>query len=334
VECFVLLVLADADVQTLETRVTMATPETDPKINGEPTYSSKFIPKLTAIPIVNSIKKHLYTHIPQAESLTTYVGDRLNVAFSYTNDTPIQTVLIKLDTLAADGVAKLEKEVPIVTTPTEEVLKRTKIDVALVFLAHYYTASVLFVLNLFNAYKSVFDPAINSFLDRFEVFLGIKASKPETQSARVKRIREVIVEKVDSQVTPILNKSKETVTSFYSSRIAPLVQYPVRLFYAEKEKTIENFTPFISELTSRYTKAETAAKGAWANTKPDISGPNAVFPALKSSLFVAITFGYNFVYPEETKLSTNAAEDQTNGLVSGAERRDGEAKKRPNGVAK
>lgn len=303
------------------------------QVNGEPSYSSKFLPKVTSIPVVNSLKKQLFAHVPQAEVLTKHVGHHLSNAWSYTNNTPIQPMLIKLDTLAAEGVARLEKEVPMVNTPTDEVLKKTKIDSFIDFFTHYYTASVDFIVNLFDAYKGVFDPVVYPILNNFEAFLGIKASKQESKSARVTRIRGVIAEKVDSQVTPILNKTQETITSIYSSTIAPLAQYPLKQYKIQKDKAAETYSPVVSELTSRYTKAESAAKDAWIKTKPDISGPNAVIPSLKSGIFAAITFGYNLVYPETKKPSPKGVEEETNGLVSGVELNNGGANKRPNGMA-
>src|SRR5437762_11897888 len=87
--------------------------ETVPKVNGDTTYSSKFLPKITAIPLINSLMKQ-FSRIPQAEALSKHVGDHLSAAFTYTNDTPIQSMLIKLDTLAPNGMPKLERDVPIV----------------------------------------------------------------------------------------------------------------------------------------------------------------------------------------------------------------------------
>ena len=314
--------------------MTSTATETKPQVNGDTTYSSKFLPKVTSIPVINSLKKQLFIHVPQAETLSKYVGDQLSTAFTYTDNTPLQPMLIKLDTLAAEGVAKLQKEVPIVTTPTDEVLKKTKLDHFIDMFTHYYAASVDFVYSIFNAYKGVFDPVINPFLDRFEALLDIKASKEQSQGARLDKIRQVIVEKVDSKVTPILTQTKETVTSIYSNRLAPLAQYPVDLFTAQKEKATEAASPYVSELTSRYTKAESAAKNAWTKTKPDISGPNSVVPTVKSGIFTVVTFGYNMVYPESKgQPSPTGVEDQTNGLVSGVELSDGHAKKRVNGSA-
>lgn len=314
--------------------MTSTATETKPQVNGDTTYSSKFLPEVTSIPVVNSLKKQLFIHVPQAESISKYVGNQLSTAFTYTDNTPIQPMLIKLDTLAADGVAKLQKEVPIITTPTDEVLKKTKLDQMIDKFTHYYVASLNFVYNIFNAYKGVFDAVINPFLDRFEALLGIKASKEQSQGIRFSKIREVIVENVDSKVTPILTQTKETVTSIYSDRLVPLAQYPINLFTAQKEKATEAASPYVSELTSRYTKAESAAKDAWTKTKPDNSGPNAFVPIAKSGIFAGITFGYNMVYPESKKQpSPKGVEDQTNGLVSGVELSDGNAKNRFNGSA-
>src|SRR5271167_3178662 len=212
------------------------TTETTPQVNGDPAYSPKSLSKVTSIPIVNSLKNHIFTHIPQVEVLTKYVGHYLSNAWTYTNDTPIQPMLIKLDTLAANGVARLEKEVPLVTTPTEEVLRKTKIYTYLDFFTHYYTASVDFIFNLLDGYKAAFEPAFNHILNQFEVFLGLEPPKQETKSARVTRIRGAVVEKVDSRVTPILNKTKEVVTSIYSDRIAPLIQYSLNQFNIQKDK--------------------------------------------------------------------------------------------------
>jgi hypothetical protein len=303
------------------------------QINGDTSYSPKFLPKVTSIPVVNSLKNQLFAHVPQAESLSKHVGEHLSAVFTYTNDTPIQPMLIRLDALAADGVARLEKEVPIVTTPTEEVLRKTKIDRFICFFTHHYVTTVDFIFNLFNAYKGVFDPVVDGVLNNLEVFLGIQNSKDESQKERVAHIRGVIIEKVDSHVTPILNKTRETVASIYSNKITPLAQYRLEQFNTRKDKAAETYSPVVSELASRYTKAESAAKDAWVKTKPDISGPNAVIPSLKSGIFVVITFGYNLVFPESNKSSPQGVEEQTNGLVSGIELKDGDAKKRPNGLA-
>jgi len=314
--------------------MTSTATETTPQVNGETTYTSKFHQEITSIPVVNSLRKQLFLHIPQAETLNKYVEDQLSAAFTYIDNTPIQAMLIKLDTLAADGVAKLQKEVPIVTTPTNEVLKKTKIDYFLDLFTRYYVASIDFAYNIFNTYKNVFDPVLVPFLDRFEAFFDIKSSKDKTTGARFSKIYEVVVEKVDSKVTPILTQTKETVTSIYTNKVVPLAQYPGNLFSAQKEKATEVASPYVSELTSRYTKAESAAKDAWTKTKPDISGPNSIVPAVKSGIFVVTTFGYNLVYPESEKQpSPKGVEDQTNGLVSGVEPSDGHAKKRTNGSA-
>lgn len=314
--------------------MTSTATETKPHVNGDATYSSKFLPKVTSIPVVNSLKKQLFMHVPQAEAISKYVGDQLSTAFTYTDNTPIQPMLIKLDTLAADGVAKLQKEVPIVSAPTEEVLKKTKLHQMMDMFTHYYAASVDFIYNIFNAYESVFDPIIDPFLDRFETLLDIKVSKEQSPRARFATIRQVVVEKVDSKVTPILKQTKETVTSIYSDRLVPLAQYPIDLFTTQKEKATEAAAPYVSEMTSRYTKAESAAKDAWTKTKPDVSGPNSFVPTVKSGIFTVITFGYNLVYPESKEQpSPKGVEDQTNGLVSGVELSDGHAKKRGNGSA-
>jgi len=241
--------------------------------------------------------------------------------------------LIKLDTLAASGVEKLEKEVPAVNMPTDQVLKKTKLDKFLDVLTHYYIASVHFTFNLLNAYKSAADPVIHSVLDRIETLLGLKPAEQTNDTERIKRIRGSVYEKVDSRVAPIYNKSRETVTSVYNDKFVPLTQYPTKQFHVQKDKANEKYSPLVSELTNRYTKAESAAKDAWLQTKPDISGPNSVVPTLKSGLFTLITFGYNIVYPEQKKPDPKGVESQTNGLVSGVELTDGEAKQRSNGSA-
>lgn len=314
--------------------MTVTATETEPQVNGDHSaYESKFLPKVTSIPVISSAKKHLYAAIPQTEVLTNYVGSCLGTAFTYTNDTPIQGILIKLDTLAASGVEKLEKEVPAVNMPTDQVLKKTKVDKFLDILTHYYVASVQFTFNLLNAYKSAADPVIHSVLNRIETFLGLKPAEQTNDTERIKRIRGSVYEKVDSRVTPIYNKSRDTVTSVYNDKFVPLTQYPTKQFHVQKDKANEKYSPLVSELTNRYTKAESAAKDAWLQTKPDISGPNSVVPTLKSGIFTAITFGYNIVYPEQKKPDPKGVESQTNGLVSGVELTDGEAKKRSNGSA-
>lgn len=312
--------------------------ETKPQTNGDaPKYESKFLPKVTAIPVVDSIKKQIYTTVPQAESLTKYVGDGLDTAFTYTKGTPIQGLIIKLDTLAASGMDRLEKEVPAVKTPTDEVLKKAKADRALDFFTHYYTAAVDFVYNMFGAYKGALDPYISSFLDRIEGFIGMKPTKGETSTQRVKHIGGFAVETVDSRVTPILNKTKETASSIYTDKVIPLAQYPMKQFNGQKDKATEKYSPLINNLTSRVSKAESAAMNAWTETKPDISGPNAVVPTIKSGIYSAITFGYNLVYPEQKKPSVDrideGVKEQTNGLVSGVDLGDGDAKIRSNGKA-
>jgi hypothetical protein len=306
------------------------TTQTTPQVNGETSYSPKFLPKLTSIPVVDSVKKQIFLHVPQAENVSKYVGHQLSTAFSYTKDTPIQPILIKLDTLAADGVDKLEKEVPIVNTPTDEVLKNTKVDTLLGVVAHYYAIATGFIAGFFDSTKAVADPYINILLDRFEGFLDIKEPEKD-QKARILRIRSLIVEKVDAQVTPLLNKTKETYTSLYSSYIVPLAKYPLEQFSATKDKAEEAYSPLLNEAKSRYAKAESSAKDAWNETKPDISGPNSAIPAAKAALFVAIAFAYKLVYPEEKK-PVSKTEEQTNGLVSGVElNNSGSAKKRTNG---
>jgi hypothetical protein len=312
--------------------------ETTPHVNGDASkYESKFLPKVTAIPVVDSIKKQIFTTIPQAENLTKYVGGHLDTAFTYTKDTPIQGLIIKLDTLAASGMDKLEKEVPAVKTPTDEVLKKAKADRALDFFVYYYTTAVDFVANMLGAYKGAFEPYVSSFLDRLEGVIGVKSTKGETSRQRVKHIGGFAVEQVDSRVTPIINKTKETVSSIYADKVVPLTQYPMKQFNGQKDKATEKYSPLVNNLLSRVSKAESAAKDAWAETKPDISGPNAVVPTVKSGIYSVITFGYNLVYPEEKKPSVEGidkgVEEQTNGLVSGVELGDGEAKKRPNGKA-
>lgn len=315
------------------------TTQTQPQVNGDkPTYESKFLPKVTSIPIVQSFKKHLFIHVPQAEALTNYIGDQLVTAFKYTDDTPIQGAVIKLDTLAATGVEKLQKQVPIVNAPTAEIRRKTKIDSVLGFLTHYYVASIDFVLSFFNAYKGVFDPVLLPFLDRVEAFFNIKSTKPESTSERIKRIRGIIIEKADVKVTPTLVQTKETISSIYTTKIVPLTQYPINMFNVQKDKATETVSPLVSEVNTRLTKAESAAKDAWIQTKPDISGPTSVIPTIKSVAFTALTFGYKVIYPEKSKQEAKDAakgvEDQTNGLVSGVDLSDGHAtKKRPNGVA-
>ena len=307
--------------------------ETTPQTNGDASkYESKFLPKVSAIPVVDSLKKQIFTTLPQAESLSKYVGDRLDTAFTYTKDTPIQSLIIKLDTLAASGMDKLEKEVPAVKTPTDEVLKKAKADRALGFFTHYYTAALDFVFNMFDAYKGAFDPYVSSFLSRIEGFVGMKPTKGETSTQRVKHIGGFAVEQVDSRVSPIFNRTKETASSIYTDRVVPLAQYPMKQFNGQKDKATEKYSPLINNLTSRVTKAESAAMDAWTETKPDISGPNSVIPTIKSGVYSAITFGYNLVFPGQTKPSPDGIDtgvkEQTNGLVSGVDLGDGEASKR------
>jgi hypothetical protein len=312
--------------------------ETKPQTNGDASkYESKFLPKVSAIPVVDSIKKQIYTTVPQAESLTKYVGDGLDTAFTYTKGTPIQGLIIKLDTLAASGMDKLEKEVPAVKTSTDEVLKKAKADRVLDFYTHYYTAALDFVSNIFGAYKGALEPYISSFLDRIEGFIGMKPVKGETSTQRIKHIGGFAVEQVDSRVTPLFTKIKQTASSIYTDKVIPLAQYPMKQFNGQKDKATEKYSPLINNLTSRVSKAESAAMGAWAETKPDISGPNAVVPTIKSGIYSAVTFGYKLVYPEQKKPSVDGIDkgiqEQTNGLVSGVDLGDGDAKNRFNGQA-
>jgi len=321
--------------------MTTTTTQTSSHVNGDTTYSYKFIPKVTSIPVVNSLTKQIFTHVPQAEAASKYVGNHLNTAFNYTKDTPIQPMLIKLDTLAANGVAKLEKEVPIVNTPTEEVIKKTRIDKALEWFTHYYAVTADFLLNSLSAYKGAFNPTINTFLARFEDFLGISASPEDTQASRAQRIRKVGGEKVVVNVRPILDKAtpfvdkaKESYSSVYT-RAQPFVEYPLKQIHIQKSKATEAVRPYASLFKARFSKANSAAKEAWTETKPDRTAPTSIIPPLKSTLFVVLSFGYNFVYldkPSE-KPAPNKLEEQTNGLVSGVELKEGEAKKRPNGPA-
>ena len=312
--------------------MTTTTTHTSAQVNGEATYSYKFIPKVTAIPVVNSLTKHILAHVPQAEAASKYFGDHLNTAFNYTKDTPIQPILIKLDTLAANGVAKLEREVPIVNTPTEEVIKKTQIDKLLGFFTHYYAISVDFIFNFLGAYKGVLDPTINIFLGRFEGFLGISTSPEDTQAARIQRIRKVIVEKVDLRVTPFLSNAKESYSSVYA-KAQPLIEYPLNQTRVQKAKAMEIVRPYVSTFNARYAKAETAAKEAWTETKPNLTSTASIIPAFKSIAFVVISFAHHLLHPEKPSAKAKKIEEQTNGLVSGVELRDGEAKKRPNGKA-
>lgn len=306
--------------------------ETKPQVNGDETYSSKFLPKVTSIPVINSLQRQFFMHVPYAEAIAKHLTEHLTKVFTYTNNTPIRPVLIKLDILAANGVSKLEKEVPFVTTPTEEVLKKTRVDSFIDTFTHYYVTSIDFLLSVFNAYQGVFDPLVKPILDRTERFLNLTPAKDQTKMSRFVHIRGVLVEKLDSRVTPVLNKTKEVGTSIYSNKVLPIVQYPLTQFNTRKAKLSETYSPYVSELKSRYTKAESAAKDVWAQTKPKPSGPNGVIPTIKSGIFVTIAFGYNMVNPEsDTKTFPKRFEDQINGLFSGIEIVDGEIKKRPNG---
>jgi hypothetical protein len=314
--------------------MTVTTTETTPQVNGDTsTYSSKFLPKVTSIPVVTSLKKQLFIHVPQAEVITKYVHGGLSTAFNYTHDTPIEPVLIKLDTLAASGFEKFEKEVPLLNTPTKEVLEKTKINKAVDVLVQLYSGALDFVYKAFDAYKGVFDPVLKPVLDRIEAFLGTKPAKNETQASRIKRIGGVLYEKVDSRISPVILKTKETVTSVYKDTILPIVQTPMNLFKTQKDKAKATFSPVIDEATFRLNGAESAAKDAWTKTKPVMSGLNSIVPTIKSGLFVAVTFGYSLLYPESKKPSPAGVENQTNGLVSGVQLRDREARKRPNGAA-
>jgi len=312
--------------------------QTQAQVNGDkPTYEPKFLPKLHSIPVIKSVKQEVYTHLPQAESLSKYVGDQLSTAFKYTDNTPIQGALIRLDTLAASGLETLEKQVPIVNSPPKEILKKTKVDKLLGFITHYYCVAIDFFYNLVDQYKDVFDSVVLPVLDRIEIFLGTKSDKGDTKTDRTKRIYTVVIENVDNTVAPLSSKSKETISSIYS-QILPLAQYPVTLFTTQKDKATESVSPYVHEVNHRLTKAESAAKDAWIQTKPDISGPNSVIPTLKSGVFAVLTFGYTVVYPEKPKEeakkhAANKTEEQTNGLVSGVDLSDGDIKRRPNGAA-
>jgi hypothetical protein len=306
------------------------------QVNGESEYSPKFLPMVNAIPVVNSLKKQIFTHVPQAENLTKHVGQQLGAVFNSTKDTPIQPMLIKLDTLAANGFAKLEKEVPLVSSPTEEVLRKTKVDQLLEFVTHYYVYYLNSVLSILGAYKGAIDPVLNKGLGFAEHFLGVTSTPEETQVVRLTKLKETVVGKVDEQVTPFITYGKETTTSIYD-QIIPIVQSPLKFFYSEKDKATEAYyTPLISNLKTRVTKAESAAKSAFNQHKPDISGPNAVIPLVKTTVFAVLVFGYSVVYPESNapEPKKGGVEEQTNGLVSGVELPgDGSAKKRPNGSA-
>jgi len=313
--------------------MTRTTTETTPQVNGDPAYSSKFLPKVTSIPVITSLRKHLFIHVPQAEVLTTYVHGGLSAAFSYTHDTPIEPVLIKLDTLAASGFDKIEKEVPIVNASTNEVLEKTKISKAASAFVQLYTGTSDFVANIFDAYKGVLDPVVNPVLGRVEVFIGSKPAKNESQFGRIKLIGGVLIAKVDARVTPVILKTKETVTSIYTDKLFPIAQIPIKQYHAQKEHVAHFLGPIYCVARSRITGAESAAKDAWTKTKPNLSGPSSIVPALKSGIFVVITFGYTLLYPQSNKSSPKGAGDQTNGLVSGVEVADGEVRKRQNGQA-
>jgi hypothetical protein len=307
------------------------------QVNGDTTsYSSKFLPKVSSIPVITSLKKQLFVHVPQAEAVAKYVHSGLGTAFSYTQHTPIEPMLIKLDTLAASGFDKFEKEVPIVNASTNEVLEKTKVNKAANTVVQLYVGALDFVFSIFDAYKGIFDPVLKPMLDHVETFLGTKTPKNESQAGRIKRLSSVVVEKVDSRVTPVINKTKETVSSVYTDTVLPIAQTPMNQFNVQKDKAIELLFPIVSEAISRFNGAESAAKDAWTKTKPDISGPNSFIPTLKSGLFAAYTFGYSMIYPASKKPSPNdvdkRVEGQTNGLVSGVELTDGVAHKRQNGA--
>jgi len=304
------------------------------QVNGEPSYESKFLPKVNAIPVVNSLREHIFTHVPQAENLSKHVGRHLGTVFTYTKDTPVQPMLIKLDTLAANGVAKLEKEVPLVASPTEEVLKKTKIDKVLEFVTKYYVMYVNYVLSIFKTYEGVLDRTVTNVLSFAEQILGIQPTPEESQSSRFTKIKETFVAKVDEKVTSLITQVNEVATSVYN-QIFRVLQSPLKFFNAEKDKAAETYSPVASEVKARFSKAESATKRAWLENKPDISGPNAFVPFIKAVIFTTIVFGYNILYPESKKSEPKkgGVEDQTNGLVSGIERSDGDATKRPNGSA-
>jgi len=304
------------------------------QVNGDPTYESKFLPKVNAIPVVNSLREQIFTHVPQAENLSKHVGRHLGTVFTYTKDTPVQPMLIKLDTLAANGVAKLEKEVPLVASPTEEVLKKTKIDKVLELATKYYVMCVNYVLGIFKAYEGVLDRTVTNVLSFAEQILGVQPTPEESQSARFTKLKEVFIAKVDEKVASLITQVKGTATSVYDE-VLRVPQSSLKFFNAEKDKTAETYSPLVSEVKARYTKAESATKRAWLENKPDISGPNAFIPFVKAVIFTTIVFGYNILYQESKKSEPNngGIEDQTNGLVSGVERSDGDAKKRPNGSA-
>lgn len=305
------------------------------QVNGEPSYEPKFLPKVNSIPVVNSLKKHIFTHVPQAANLTKQIGQQLGAVFDYTKDTPVHPMLIKLDTLAANGVAKLEKEVPLVASPTDEVLKKTKIDRVLELISHYYVLAANYALGVFRASTGFFAPFIDSVLTYAERFIGVKSEPEESQNDRFIKLKQAFVAKIDEKVTPLLNQVKQTASSIYN-QILPVIQSPFKFFTAEKDKAADTYAPVISEIQTRFTKAEAASKTAWLENKLGISGPNAIVPFIKSSIFTVIVFGYNLVYPESKKsepVKKGGVEEQTNGLVSGVELTDGDAKRRPNGSA-
>jgi len=307
--------------------------ETTPQVNGDTTYSSKFLPKVTSIPVVTSLKKQFYTYVPQAEVITNYVYGGVSTAFNYTHNTPVEPVLIKLDTLAASGFEKFQKEVPIVNAPTDEVLKKTKVSKATDILVQLYSGALDMMFNVFHTAISFVDPILNPVLDRVEAVVGTKPQKNESPTGRIKRISGALYGKADAVATPYISKSKE----IYANNVLPVAQMPMKQFNVQKDKATETVSPYVSEAKSRYSGAESAAKDAWTKTKPDNSGPIQVIPTVKSGIFTGITFGYTLLYPEDKKPSPEGIEkgvkDQTNGLVSGVDLADGETRKRPNGVA-
>jgi len=295
--------------------------------------SSKFLPKVSSIPVISSFKKQLFLHVPQAELLSKYVYNGVNTVFTYTHDTPIEPMLIKLDTLAANGVSKLEKEVPIVAAPTDEVLKKTYLSEAFNFVTYWYTSTLSYFTNMFDAYQPVLDSFLKPFLDKAEGFLGTQAPKDEPQIARLKRLFGTVTERIDTKVSPIISSVKTRATSYYNDKVLPTAQLPLKQYNMAKEKAMTTASAYTSFVNDRFSKAELSAKDAWTKTKPDISGPNSVVPALKSGLFSGLTFVYALRYGTVTKPNKPSVDDQTNGLVSGVELNDGIATKRPNGVA-
>jgi hypothetical protein len=159
-------------------------------------YEPKFLNKVISIPVISSLKKQLFIYIPHMETLALHVGDKFNMAFNCTEHTHLQEALIRLDALAASGIEVLEKQVPIVSTPTEEVLRNTNVDHFLTFLTIYYTIAIDFMHKLMESYKGFFDPI--PVLDRVESFLGTTPAdkQPETTYERTTRIRSILIERV------------------------------------------------------------------------------------------------------------------------------------------